>query len=121
MPSDPRSRRSLLNPWSALGLMAAAGVAFAAVFPMSRAREGLAFTTPPDMLALSYLDLALSRSPSDTGLRVRVAERTLGAGRFDRAREVLAPLLAEKPAQPDAALLSIEVDYRAWAATDPDD
>src|SRR5688572_31178625 len=116
--SVPRSQRSLLDVWSALGLMLATGGAFAAIFPLSRERETHALTAAPDMLALSYLNLALSRSPSDQALRLRVAERTLEAGQFDRARAVLAPLPAEHAT---ASLLRVEIDYRAWAAVDADD
>ncbi|HTV20385.1 MAG TPA: tetratricopeptide repeat protein, partial [Polyangiaceae bacterium] len=116
--SAPRSQRSLLNVWSALGLMLCTGGAFAAIFPLSRDREVRALTGAPDMLALSYLELALSRAPTDESLRVRVAERTLDAGRFDRARALLAPLPAEHSA---AAALRVEIDYRAWAAVDADD
>ncbi len=86
MVTRARPGRPLLNAWSALGLTAAAGIAFAAVFPMSRDRQARALAGDPDMLALSYLGLALSRSPDDQALRVRVAERTLAAGQLDRAR-----------------------------------
>jgi hypothetical protein len=120
MRKNPPAGRPLLTAWSALGLTAVAGVAFAAVFPMSRDRQARAFSAAPDMLALSYLDLALTRTPDDAQLRLRVAERTLAAGQFDRARTLLAPLLANGPV-PDAAALRVEVDYRAWAATDADD
>ena len=118
MSASPRSQRSLLDVWSALGLMLATGAAFAAIFPESRAREGRALAAAPDMLALSYLNLALSRAPSDEALRLRVAERTLEAGQFDRARTLLGPLPLEHAA---AAMLRVEVDYRAWAAVDADD
>jgi hypothetical protein len=116
--SAPRSQRSLLDVWSALGLMLATGGAFAAIFPLSRERETHAMTAAPDMLALSYLNLALSRDPTDQALRVRVAERTLEAGQFDRARALLAPLPA---GHTGAARLRVEIDYRAWAAVDADD
>lgn len=116
--SAPRSQRSLLDIWSALGLMLATGGAFAALFPLSRARETHALSAAPDMLALSYLNLALSRAPSDQALRLRVAERTLEAGQFDRARALLAPLPS---GHAGAARLGVEIDYRAWAAVDPDD
>jgi hypothetical protein len=115
-----RPRRLLLDTWSALGLIGAAGAAFAALFPMSRERESQAFAGAPDMLSLSYLNLALTRHPHDAALRVRVAERTLAAGQFDRARQVLAPL-ADRAAPASAAALRVDIDYRAWAAVDPDD
>ena len=105
--------RPLLTAWSALGLMAATGVAFAALFPLSQERESRALSGAPDMLALAYLDLALSRSPDDASLRLRVAERRVAAGQFDRAREVLAPLSGESL---EASLLAVELEYRAWAA-----
>jgi hypothetical protein len=47
-----------------------------------------------------------------------VAERTLEAGQFERARALLAPLPDEHSA---AALLRVEIDYRDWAAVKPDD
>lgn len=117
----PRSQRSILNVWSALGLIAATGAAFAALFPMSREREAQAFVGAPDMLALSYLNLALTRTPGDVALRLRVAERTLAAGQFDRARALLAPLLGGGVVPPGAAALRVDVDYLAWAAVDPKD
>jgi hypothetical protein len=120
MRKNPPAGRPLLNAWSALGLTAAASVAFAAVFPMSRDRQARALEAAPDMLALSYLDLALSRAPEDATLRLSVAERTLAAGQFDRARALLVPLLGEPPL-PAALLLRVEIDYLAWAATDADD
>jgi hypothetical protein len=120
MSISSRSQRSILGVWSALGLIAATGAAFAALFPMSRARETQAFAGAPDMLALSYLNLALSRTPTDAGLRLRVVERTLAAGQFDRARTLLAPLLGAPPS-PGAAALRVDIDYRAWAAVDPND
>ena len=113
-----RSQRSLLNVWSALGLMLATGGAFAAIFPASREREARALAAAPDQLSLSYLNLALSRAPGDAALRLRVAERTLEAGQFDRARALLAPM---GPEHPGAAMLRVEIDYRAWAAVDADD
>jgi hypothetical protein len=113
-----RSQRSLLDVWSALGLMLATGGAFAAIFPLSRERETHALTAAPDMLALSYLNLALSRDPSDQALRLRVAERTLEAGQFDRARALLEPLPA---GHGGGGQLRVEIDYRAWTAVDPDD
>jgi hypothetical protein len=123
--SAPRSHRSLLDTWSALGLIGATGAAFAALFPISRERESRAFSGAPDMLSLSYLNLALARDPSDAALRVRVAERTLAAGQFDRARELLAPLLAARAAgaapSAGAAALRVDIDYRAWTAVDPKD
>jgi len=47
-----------------------------------------------------------------------VAERTLEAGQFDRARALLAPLPA---GHGGGAQLRVEIDYRAWAAVGPDD
>jgi len=115
MPQSPRSDRPLLTAWSALGLMAATGVAFAALFPLTRDRESRALSGTPDMLALAYLDLALARSPEDAALRLRVAERRLAAGQFDRAREALAPLSREGDSA-ELWLLLLEIEYRAWGA-----
>lgn len=114
MPDPSRPARPLLSAWSALGLMAAAGVSFAALFPLSRDRESRALLGTPDMLALAYLDLALARSPDDVALRLRIAERRLSAGQFERAREALAPLAADDSEA--VSLLRVEIDYRAWAA-----
>ncbi|HWO07885.1 MAG TPA: tetratricopeptide repeat protein, partial [Polyangiaceae bacterium] len=114
MIDPPRPERPLLGAWSALGLMAAAGVAFAALFPLSRDREARALSGAPDMLALVYLDLALARSPHDASLRLRVAERRLAAGQFERAREALAPLAGV--GSPELWLLRLEIEQRAWAA-----
>jgi hypothetical protein len=116
----PRPRRFLLDTWSALGLIGATGAAFAALFPISRERQSQAFAGPPDMLSLSYLNLALARHPNDAALRVRVAARTLAAGQFDRARQVLVPL-AGPTAPASAAALRVDIDYRAWAAVAPKD
>ena len=124
MSRQPRSERPLLSTWSALGLIAASGVAFAAVFPLSRDREALALAGAPDMLALAYLELALGRSPDDAELRLRVVERMLQSGELERARRTLQPLLgaaAGVSASDDAALLALEIDYRAWAALDGSD
>ena len=124
MSRQSRSERPLLSSWSALGLIAASGVAFAAVFPLSRDREALALASAPDMLALAYLELALGRAPDDAALRLRVAERMREAGELERARRTLEPLLgaaAGAAASDDAALLALEIDYGAWAALDGSD
>jgi hypothetical protein len=114
MPDPSLPDRPLLTAWSALGLMAATGVAFAALFPLGQERESRALSGAPDMLALAYLDLALARSPEDSALRLRVAERRLAAGQFDRAREALAPLAGDDA--PEPCLLRLELEYRAWSA-----
>jgi hypothetical protein len=105
-------------------LIAASGVAFAAVFPLSRDRESVALAGAPDMLALVYLELALGRAPENAELRLQVVERMRDAGELERARRTLQPLLGDGAggsASDDAALLALEIDYRAWAALDGSD
>jgi hypothetical protein len=121
MSASPRPPRPLLDTWSALGLIGATGAAFAALFPASQERESRALAGAPDLLSLSYLKLALARRPDDEALRVQVAERTLAAGQFDRAREILEPLIGGGSTTPGAAALRVDIDHRAWAAVDPDD
>lgn len=120
MSAYTRSNRPLFSGWSALGLTAAAGVAFASLLPLTRERESRALVGTPDMLALAYLSLSLERAPHDPALRLRVAERTLAAGQFEQARQVLAPLLERgAAASPDAELLRVEIAFREWAAAEP--
>lgn len=109
--------RAILGRPLVWGLSAAVGLTFAALMPLARERQDRALRAEPDLLTLSYLRLALERAPEDHGLRLRLAERTLAAGQFEQARDMLEPLFASSAhPHPDAEMLRAEIDYRAWAA-----
>ncbi|HKP63073.1 MAG TPA: tetratricopeptide repeat protein [Polyangiales bacterium] len=117
---DREVHRPLVTRAGLLGLGAGVVVVLSLLLPAAVRRQTQALELLPDALSLVYMDLNLTRRPTDPELRLRVVQKRLQAGQFEHARELLAPLLAaSSPVAPRAREIMLQIDHRAWAAIEP--
>jgi predicted Zn-dependent protease len=117
------AHRPLIGSGSKLGLVGGAALALAFLLPLAIDRQEQARRGPPDFLSLVYLRLGLAQRPQDVELRFSLAQRSLQAGLFDEARQLLRPLAEVTPDMPPspsalrARDVLVDIEFLAWIAT----